>query len=122
MTSSFDSTIEIAKGLLNYRKQGELKAKKVVYLCSNNYKPLDEINKELQFATAVTMFGLVLRESKNIPSIDIDKIENIAIRSVNKEDFLQNEFLQLVAKAKLIYPKKKKKKSSKVKAKPEQKF
>jgi Ca-activated chloride channel family protein len=67
--------------------------------------------KDLQFATAVTMFGLVLRESANIPSIDLTEIETIGTLAANKEDYLQNEFLQLVAKAKIIYPRKKKKKS-----------
>ncbi len=110
-----DTTLEIGRALLNYRKQTESASKKVTYICSNNLKPLTEINKDLQFATAVTMFGLVLRESKNIPVIDFAEIESIGVSSANKDDYLQNEFLQLVAKAKVIYPKKKKKKSVKAK-------
>ncbi len=101
--------------ILNYRKQNELTSRKVAYLCNNNYKPLTAINRELQFATAVTMFGLVLRESKNISFIDLAAIETIGLQSANKEDYLQNEFLQLVAKAKVFYPKKKKKKKRSVK-------
>lgn len=105
-----DSTAEIARAILNYRKQGALNAKKISYICANNFKPLPEISKDLQFATAVTMFGLILRESQNIPAIDLAEVEAIGISSINKEDYLQNEFLQLVAKAKEIYPKKKRKK------------
>jgi Ca-activated chloride channel family protein len=110
-TANTDSTDELAKAILNYRKQGDTISKKVTYVCSNNFKPLTGIMKDLQFATAVTMFGLVLRESANIPSIDLTEIETIGTLAANKEDYLQNEFLQLVAKAKIIYPRKKKKKS-----------
>lgn len=109
-SATTDSAGEIAKAILNYRKQGDTTSKRVTYVCSNNFKPLTDIAKDLQFATAVTMFGLVLRESANIPSIDLADIEALSLTSVNKEDYLQNEFLQLVAKAKTIYPKKKKKK------------
>ncbi|MEO7800375.1 MAG: von Willebrand factor type A domain-containing protein [Ginsengibacter sp.] len=105
-----DSSDEVAKAILNYRKQGDTISKKVTYLCDNNFKPLRDINKDLQFATAVTMFGLVIRESANIPFIELIDIENLGITAANKDDYLQNEFLQLVAKAKVIYPKKKKKK------------
>lgn len=83
------------------------------YTCPANYLDFKELDKEMQFATAVAMFGLKLKLSRYIKDIDWQEIETIAQTSYNPASYLQTEFLQLVAKAKKIYEtgKKKKKKT-----------
>jgi Ca-activated chloride channel homolog len=95
---------------LHYRLPGDTTGNFITYICSQNYLPFDSISKSLQFATAVTMFGLKLRESPYIPDIDWDDIENIALSSEKTGDYLENEFTVLVDKCKAIYYEKKKKK------------
>jgi Ca-activated chloride channel family protein len=68
------------------------------------------MDNELQFATAVTMFGLKVKQSKYIKDADWLDIETIAISSYNQNDFLQTQFLQLIDKAQKIYKSKKGKK------------
>ena len=77
--------------------------------CIGNYLPLDSINKELQFATSVAMFGLKLRKSKYFPeNMDWNTIKNIAINSLDKSNFLDTEFIGLMDKCTSIYDDKKK--------------
>lgn len=77
----------------------------------NNYIPIDSVDKELRFATAVTMFGLKLKQSAYVGDIDWLKISMMAL-SAASTNFLQSEFIQLIEKAKKLYPPKKKKKKS----------
>ena len=53
------------------------------------------IDNDLHFATAVTMFGLILKESKYIIILSWNDIENIAKDHMNTDDYLQNEFLTI---------------------------
>jgi len=78
--------------------------------CPANFLEFKNIDKELQFATAVAMFGLKVKQSKYIKNADWMDIKTIASESYNPNVFLQAEFLQLVDKAEAIYSKKKKKK------------
>ena len=80
--------------------------------CPANYVDFRNLDKELQFATAVTMFALKLKQSRFIKNADWTDIENIATQSYDNNSFLQSEFLTLVSKAKKIYAVKKKKKGN----------
>lgn len=83
---------------------------KMFYSVPNNYQSLDNVDKSLKFATAVTMFGLKIKQSKYAQKIDWPLIKSIASASADKDDFLQQQFLQQVAKAEKIYVEKKRKK------------
>jgi len=85
--------------------------KEISLAVPNNYIMLDSVDKELKFAAAVTMFALKLKQSAYSGDIDWTKVSLIATSSA-ANNFLQNEFLQLVEKAKKIYPPKKKKKKN----------
>ena len=75
------------------------------------FKSLD---KELQFAVAVAMFGLKVKQSKYIKGVDWSDIESIATNSYDPKSYLQTEFLHLLEKAKKIYAGKKKGKGGKL--------
>lgn len=84
------------------------------YNCTENYKVIDSINKDLRFATAVAMFGLKLRESKYFPTdLNWDVIKKIAVSSLNPDNFLETEFIGLVDKCKDIYSEKRTRKQRK---------
>ncbi len=97
---------------LNYRLPDDTAQKKVVHLCNNNYKDFKELCNDLKFAGAVAEFGLLLRQSKYISAASWNDVDAIARGSLNSNDYLQNEFITLVEKAKKIYGKKKKKKDN----------
>lgn len=100
----------IAKVSLNYLLNNNSKIYKTVkFDCLKNYQPLNTLNKDYQLATAIVMFGMKLRQSKYLLKSDWNQIESIALKAYNPDDYLQTEFTRLIAIAKKVYPKKKKK-------------
>lgn len=98
---------------LHYKLPNDTTNYLVSYDCPNNYQPFSSIEKSLQFASAVCMFGLKLRESIYFPqNIDWSIIKQIASDATEKNDYLQNEFMTLVDKTSRIYFVKKKKRRS----------
>jgi len=57
------------------------------------------------------MLALKLKQSSYINGIDWLTINLLAKKVVNKNDYLQNEFLKLLEKVQKIYPEKKNKKN-----------
>lgn len=100
---------KIADFTVHYRVPEIDKEQILDYKSLENYVPFDSLNKDLQFATSVAMFGLKLRKSKYFPEdVDWDSVKNIAVNSLNKDNFLDTEFVGLVDKCKSIYYDKKK--------------
>jgi len=79
--------------------------------CPANFTEFKNMDKDLQFATAVAMFGLKLKQSKYIKPVDWMDIYRIAAESYNSNIYLQAEFLKLVTDAQEIYNPKKRKKN-----------
>jgi Ca-activated chloride channel family protein len=101
--------INIADFTVHYRLPDGTFEQTFDFKCPDNYKRFDSINKELQFAAAVAMFGLKLRESIYFPpNIDWAVIKNIATTSLSPDNFLETEFVSLIDKANDIYTPKKK--------------
>lgn len=97
---------------LRYSLCDDTTTKRILFDVKNNYQPLDSIDRELKFATAVTMFAMKLKQSKYLHNADWPLIRTVAA-AADKKNYLQNEFLQLVDKAEKIYFVKKKKKKNK---------
>ena len=108
--TSANENINIADVSLHYRLPGDTLEQNRKYNCPENYVAFSGLNNRLRFATAVSMFGLKLRESKYFPDVDWDVIKNIALTSLTPGDYLETEFLELIDKSKVIYHEKKKKK------------
>jgi Ca-activated chloride channel family protein len=87
--------------------------KKLLYSVPQNYQQLDSVDRELKFATAVTMFGLKIKQSKYADNIDWPMIKAIAMSAADTSDYLQKEFLEQIDKATKIYAEKKRKKKNK---------
>jgi len=80
-------------------------------VCPANYTDFKSIDKDLQFATAVAMFGLKIKQSKYIKQVDWQDIERIATESYDASNYLQSEFITLISKAEDVYITKKKKRN-----------
>jgi Ca-activated chloride channel family protein len=70
---------------------------------------LDAADSSLKFATAVTMFGALLKQSKYAKEFSFTDTYKLALSAAKKNDYAQQEFLQLVQKANKIYNPRKKK-------------
>ena len=101
---------DIATMSLQYSLCNDTSSKEMLYPVKNNFATFENIDRELQFAAAVTMFALKLRQSNYINDANWSSIISIATHSADKTNYLQNEFLQILEKTQKIYPEKKKKK------------
>ena len=110
---SGDVTGGVANLSMRYSRCNDTAHQQIAYTCPANLIEFKNIDRELQFATAVAMFGLKLKQSKYIKEVDWDDIETIAVNSYDSKSYLQTEFIQLVEKAKKIYGTKKKKRKDK---------
>jgi Ca-activated chloride channel homolog len=97
---------------LRYNLRGDAATSVLQQNCSLNFTEFKNIDKELQFATAVTMFGLKVKLSKYIKDADWAAINTIAQSSHNPQDYLQTQFLVLLEKARKVYKGKKGKKKN----------
>lgn len=103
----------VASLQLSYRLPNDSTQNCYDYNCINNYTDFKNLSNDLKFATSVTMFGLLLRSSKYASLVTWNDIEKIAKESANADDYLQNEFITIVEKAKKLYSKKEKRKKRK---------
>jgi Ca-activated chloride channel homolog len=71
--------------------------------------PFDSLAKEYQFASAVIMFGSLIKESRFAKHMSWEKVLAIANQSADMANPSQKEFISLVTQAKELYGKKKKK-------------
>lgn len=103
----------IADVQVKYTLEGRADQQELRYDCPNNYQPYAQLDAAYRFATAVTMFGLKLRESKFIRQpFRWEDIYQQAASSVNPNEYLQKEFLPLINQAKKVYGGGKKKRRS----------
>lgn len=96
---------------LTYQSVGSNQNKREEFMCVNNHVPLYEVDSMYRFLASVAEFGMILRNSKFLNNAGWVHLLDLLKTAVNPQDYWQNEFLQLVQKAKEIYqPDKKKKK------------
>ncbi len=89
---------------LHYELPHDTTGNYVTYICPDNYLPFDSVSSDLRFATAVTMLGLKLRESKYFPDdVEWDDIKDIATSALKKGNYLEEEFIEMTDKCKAIY-------------------
>ncbi|MEX1202233.1 MAG: von Willebrand factor type A domain-containing protein [Ferruginibacter sp.] len=101
----------IAQLQLKYNSYNANDSLKKEYIIPNNFIPYKNIHKDLQFATVVTMLALKLKQSPYLDGVKWINISSLAQQSADKNDYLQNEFLMLLAKAQKIYPERKRKRA-----------
>ncbi|MFY7964772.1 MAG: YfbK domain-containing protein [Chitinophagaceae bacterium] len=112
------SNDHIAEVLLQYKKE-RVDSSIVIKTFIANNKPvkIDSAEANLKLATALCMYGSLLKKSKYAKGFDLDDITNLVEPALKKDNYLHKEFLGLLEKTNEIYQlnkNKKKKKKKKV--------
>jgi Ca-activated chloride channel family protein len=96
--------------MLQYKLPGDTtKSLQLTEAPEMQFTPFNVLPKSYQFASAVIMFGAVLRKSRFVKDVSWNDILQIASAAADPESYSQKEFISLVQKAKNIYGKKRKK-------------
>lgn len=112
LTKNTSIADDIATLSLTYSICNDTATCRSVYKVPSNYLDIDSTDRQLKFASAVTMFALKLKQSQYISNnVDWNFIKNTAVSSADKNSYLQQEFIKLIDKAEKIYAVKKKKKN-----------
>lgn len=100
----------IASLSINFRKPGESLRRITEYRVESNYIEFSELPDCYRFATSVAMFAALLKQSKFSQQYGWNDVIILADESHRKGDYIQEEFITMVQKAKKIYKKMKKRK------------
>ncbi len=94
---------------LQYKEPGNAKKQEMKEKPVLVYTPFEKLTKSYQFASAVVMFGSLLRKSKFIKEASWNDILTMANASADTSNYTQKEFIGIVNQAKQVYSKKRKK-------------
>ncbi len=95
---------------IRYHDPGSIKDK---YFSSSDHlvlTPQQELSQSFRFATAIALFGSMLRNSPFVKNSTWEDVLQMAENACEQNNAEQKEFINLVQQAKKIYPSKKKKK------------
>ena len=94
---------------LSYKKPGQDSTLELIEVPKVGFTPFNKLSTCHQFASAVIMFGSLLRKSKFIKDINWNDVLQIAESAADQNNFSQKEFVAMAQHAKTIYGKRKKK-------------
>ncbi len=102
----------LAKVLLHYKEPTNGIQKNQQFIVTYRGKRIEQADSIYRFAAAIAMFGNILRQSKFIRGFQLEDVALLSKSITSNNNFLQQEFQQLLEKAIRLYnPNKKKKKS-----------
>ncbi|HKG67459.1 MAG TPA: von Willebrand factor type A domain-containing protein [Segetibacter sp.] len=96
----------IATAELSYNIPGDNKTIKEKQEIRQNYIALEKSDSCLRFASSVIMLGMALKQSQFLKQFSWDQLYSAASTSANRSSRLEMEFIDLIVKAKKIYPRK----------------
>lgn len=105
---------DIAQVTVRYSAAGDTVTQKMGCRVPHNFRPIDEVDKAMKFAASVSLFAMKLKNSP-FASGDWQMVEDLALSSADKDNYLQTEYVKLVETARKLYDIKKKKKKKKKK-------
>ncbi|MEJ7682425.1 MAG: von Willebrand factor type A domain-containing protein [Segetibacter sp.] len=103
-----NSTLNIATAELSYIIPANNKPIRESHQIPQNYIDFEKSDSCLRFASSVIMFGMVLKHSQFSKGFTWDQLYSLASASAHHGNRLEMEFVDLIVKAKKIYPKIKK--------------
>lgn len=96
---------------LNYKKAGQLENNfSEEWTVANTSVPFDSAGRELKLATAISMFGSLLKQSDYAKKYNWDDVVYLIDKIASPDDVLLQELRALCVKAKLVYNNGRKKK------------
>ncbi|MDB5249316.1 MAG: von Willebrand factor type [Segetibacter sp.] len=106
--SASSSEQNIASVQLSYKLADNVDTVKEVYESKQNLLPLNKCDSALRFASAIIMFGTLLKQSPYSKEFTWDQLNSLASASANPKNLLHKEFIELISKGKKVYTKKRK--------------
>ncbi len=101
----------IASVKLQYKTPGDSTQRTQTVTCQGPYIPITTADSIYRTAAAISLFGSVLRNSSFTQQYTLEDVYQLALTGANKQDIVQQEFLQLIDKAMQLYmPNRKKRK------------
>ena len=93
----------LARIKINYCLPGQASRKVLSYDCMNDFLPFDRANIDLKRATCIALFGLKLQQSDYTRQVDWMDIEKLAKKIFTGSNYLDDEYIALIDRAKRIY-------------------
>lgn len=88
---------------LNYRLPRDPRPRTSCYICANQPIPFRELQPCYRFASSIALFGGLLKRSRFIRQADWKDAIELAEKSSDPTDGMQQEFIALIEKARRIY-------------------
>ncbi len=104
ITPSGNRNESIATAELSYQLPNKSENSIEKYEVLQNYESIEKINSEVRFAAAVVAFGEMLKQSEYYKDYTWSELENLVSKSVGNNNLIQKELIDLVIKARKIYP------------------
>jgi Ca-activated chloride channel family protein len=103
-----DSTDAVDRNMLahvqlNYRLPRDPRPRVSCYICANQPVPFKELQPCYRFASSIALFGGLLKRSRFIRQADWKDAIEMAEKSSDPADGMQQEFIALIEKARRIY-------------------
>ncbi len=109
MLAENEISLQPIQFILNYKEGKTTKPYELVETPNLSLKRFKDLEKSYQLASAVIMYGSLIKGSNFIKNIDWNDVLLIASSSADLTNPSQKEFVDLVQQAKMLYSKKKKK-------------
>jgi Ca-activated chloride channel family protein len=104
-TDSTNTSSDFAIVELTYKLANDSIPRKIQQLSTGNPEAFHSLPVAYRFATGVALFGSILKDSKFTRSAGFPDVQAIVQPLVRPDNYLEQEFLALVEKAKKIYTK-----------------
>jgi Ca-activated chloride channel homolog len=88
---------------VSYQLPGQSTEHTVNYSCPANFIPFADADCNLRKATSIAMFGMKLKGSAYSASFSWDDIQYISANCFSRNDFISNDYLNMITKARKIY-------------------
>lgn len=107
-TPSGNETAPVANITLSYQLPDKNDVSSENYETDQNFLPIEKVERTYRFASAVIAFGEMLKQSPYYNDFSWNDLENLVESSVTPGNLVQQELGVLIAKARKIYPSRRK--------------
>lgn len=101
--NTFSSREGLARVSVRYRLPGDSLYRVSAYRCPAEYTAFEDLPASYRFASSVSMFALMLKNSKHARRVTWSDVIQMADQSYNRNDAVQGEFINMVENARKIY-------------------
>jgi Ca-activated chloride channel family protein len=95
----------LARIRVNYGLPGQATARTLSYDCMNDLIPFDRVEMDWRRAICLALFGMKLQRSGYVMQVEWADIEKMAKRYFTGSNYLDDEYISLIDRAKRIYEK-----------------